>query len=495
MSKTDMPVSSPPTALPSFWRRRRRSIIGLSLLVVCVAAALVYNQVRSRAKLEEAFAETDQLDPGWRIQELEAKRLAVPDKENSALVLLAAKQQLPPRWPVWKDQSFPENKDRTQEQVDALQQAFEAPEPAVQLRQSEQQVLRAELKRAAPALAEARKIVELPHGRYPVEYTKEGIPTVLAHTQDARLFANLFAYDALNRAQEKDIDGALESCRGMVRASDSIGDEPTMVSMLARMDIRYLALRRMERVLAQGQASEASLAAMQHLLEAEEKLPLFWIGMRGQRACTDAVMQALQNGAITLAQVPNLSEGLVGVAALDRARMPVLPGSINYQRASLLSWHNAVVGMVENLKTEALRLGLEFQETKARNLPALAYLLHTDCPSMGNIWLLDQASLRSAITLIAAERYRQANGRWPKLLDELVPAYLAKVPSDVYTLKPLSMQRLSRGIVVYSVGERGAHDMLMMGQVAQGGPGTRGTDSAFRLWDVESRRQEPKPEK
>src|SRR5581483_4509861 len=181
---------------------------------------------------------------------------------------------MPSQWPVWQDKSFPENKNRSEQEVLALQKVFANPDPPVQLRDNELQLLREELKRAAPALAEARKVIDLPHGRYPIEYSKDFLSTVVPHTQDARTFANLLAYDAMLRAQDKDVDGALTSCGGILRVSDSIGDEPTAISMIVRIGIRQLALRQIERVLAQGEPTEASLASIQQLLEAEEKEPL-----------------------------------------------------------------------------------------------------------------------------------------------------------------------------------------------------------------------------
>src|SRR5260370_35175992 len=134
------------------------------------------------------------------------------------------------------------------------------------------------------------------------------------------------------------MDGALTSCRGILRVNDSIGDEPMMASMLLRMEIRQLALRQIQRVLAQGQPSEASLAAIQQLLEAEEKEPLLLIGLRGERAGMDTLMQAIQNGDVPLAR---LYQGQGGqVYSIAGARTLLLPGSINYDRAALLRWYN-----------------------------------------------------------------------------------------------------------------------------------------------------------
>ena len=85
-----------------------------------------------------ALAETDRLDPGWRLEELEARRVKIPDKENSALHILAVKKLMPGNW--GGDPQFNEL---------FAQEVSEA-----QLNEAQVKALRAELGRAAAALAE-----------------------------------------------------------------------------------------------------------------------------------------------------------------------------------------------------------------------------------------------------------------------------------------------------------------------------------------------------
>src|SRR5439155_22126196 len=67
----------------------------------------------------------------------------------------------------------------------------------------------------------------------------------------------------------------------------------------------------------------------------------------------------------------------------------------------------------------------------------------------------DEAKFRAAVVALAAERFRQAEGRWPTSLDELVPQYLAAVPRDPFDLRPLKLARRPDGLVIYSVGPDG----------------------------------------
>ena len=57
------------------------------------------------------------------------------------------------------------------------------------------------------------------------------------------------------------------------------------------------------------------------------------------------------------------------------------------------------------------------------------------------------------------ERFRIAHdGKLPSALAELVPQYLAAVPTDPFDGKPLRFRPLAKGFVVYSLGEDGDDD-------------------------------------
>lgn len=56
---------------------------------------------------------------------------------------------------------------------------------------------------------------------------------------------------------------------------------------------------------------------------------------------------------------------------------------------------------------------------------------------------------------LALERYRRKHGEFPKRLEDLAPQFLARIPSDGFTGKPLKYQSDGKGVLVYSVG----HDL------------------------------------
>jgi hypothetical protein len=135
--------------------------------------------------LQAAIAEADRLDPRWRLEDVEADQTVVPDAENSATVVIAAKQLLPAKWPFWDSPAVPEDPPGTGQKREALQKSFGDLGPHRQLNDEQTTALRAEVTRAAGALAEARKLVDLPLGRYPITYSVDWLGTLMPHVQDA----------------------------------------------------------------------------------------------------------------------------------------------------------------------------------------------------------------------------------------------------------------------------------------------------------------------
>jgi hypothetical protein len=84
-----------------------------------------------------------------------------------------------------------------------------------------------------------------------------------------------------------------------------------------------------------------------------------------------------------------------------------------------------------------------------------------------------QRNLHLAFALVA---YQRDHGHYPAKLEELAPKYLAKIPDDLFSGKPLLYRLEGQGILFYSIGPNG---------VDEGGRGadddTRGDDLSVRL--------------
>src|SRR5438445_409940 len=129
--------------------------------------------------------------------------------------------------------------------------------------------IRALMKDSPEALAEARKLRFMPKGRMPIKYTPDLISTMVEPAQHARTVCAFLQCDAALRTHDGDFDGAIESCRAMLNAARSVGDEPFLICLLVRCACIHLTLDALERTLAQGEPSEKALAEMQAALEQE----------------------------------------------------------------------------------------------------------------------------------------------------------------------------------------------------------------------------------
>ena len=222
----------------------------------------------SNHALQRVIDETNRSDPNWQLLELEAQRAVIPDEQNSAINLMNATRLMPPNWPRWDFAEESDMKNLSPDELEELRENFLKATPTVQLNAQQVAALRKELKRASAALAELHQIADKPRGRYPITYAKNFISTSPPHTPETRILAELLSYDALVRAQDRNLDGALTACRCIIHAQRAIGDEPMLISLLVRMALHRLALGDLERILAQGESAEAALAPMQKLLGA-----------------------------------------------------------------------------------------------------------------------------------------------------------------------------------------------------------------------------------
>jgi hypothetical protein len=451
--------------------------IGLILLVLigAVIAGYSYFCHTVNRQLEEAIAEVDQRDPGWRWEDLEESRKDIPDNRNGALQVLVAANLLPRLWPEWE-----------------FKLQFHHLRPEVQLDPRQVAALRAELDTVKPALAQARKMTDFPEGRYPVRPQRNfffrHVPD-LPHLRQTYAVGQLLYFDGLLRAQENKLDEALESCRAAANVGRSVGDEPTSISQLTRTDRFYQACQLIERILAQGQTGSPGLAALQSLLEDEDKQPLFLIMARGERAFYHRVLEAIEVGDITFEEVterdpPRSFTGRVDTyVTRDRIK------SGHAQMLKLLTKYVDIARLPDHEWGPPLdALDAEVRDTPPS--PALVFFRVVPLSQVPKFIQINHARLRCAVAALAVERFRLARGRWPGKPAELVPAFLARWPDDPFDGQPLRFRRLPDGVVIYSVGPDGKDDG---GNLARNNPNEPGTDLGFRFWDVDQRRQPPRP--
>lgn len=474
-------------------RPRRRRLIGclvagaLLLLAVYGGLALFWDR-----ELTDALAEAERDIPHWRMYDLEDARAVLPEEENSSELIVSIKALTPRYWPIWYLDPPPTQSD-TQPLEDrvAFEERLRRRPPNVRLDEEQKRVFRAECDRAACAIHLSRALVDYPRGRHPLKLAPDGISTLLPRTQEARQVGGLLEPDIDLRAEEGDLVGALESCHAVLNAARSMGDEPYLISCLVRIALRAIAVRKLERVLAQGEPPTEALAALQRQLEEEDEYPLLLQGARGDRAMLDTLLEGVQEGRVPvnhLVQQVRVNTGASRRWAELSVRASVL--AVKPQRAECLRLMNRYVAIAARPPEDQEDAMTLLFDDMARTKPLVRQLIH---PAAEKCYYASQRShvdLRCAVLMLAMERFRQAHQRWPTTPDELVPAYLARAPRDPHDGGPLRCLRREDGWVIYSPGRDKMDDGGNVWPISA----EAGSDWGYRLWDVAARRQPPSPD-
>jgi hypothetical protein len=458
-------------------RRRRRLLwllIGLAAVVPAVVGFYAYIDYARERDLRAAVEEADRLDPGWRFEALEAARADVPAGENGAALVLAAAAKMPGAWPAAPAAGGAGLEERLADLAPR-----ERPDDA------ELKLLRSELGLVAGALDGARGLADRPRGRYTVAWSGDLVGTMMTHVQQVREVALMLALDARLRAFDGDRDGALRSCRAELNAGRSLGDEPAPISQFVRASWSRRAVRAVEAVLAQGEASPKSLEGLQRALTEEAEEPTQLAAARASRVFYDQAFAAMRSGKMTRANFGLRSSvfGPTGDNFIDGSRARAC-------QAAYLHYGNELVEIAK-LPDDGQQDRLKSLTPPSQQLPLLLDALSRgeDGLSVWRAFHRTKAELRCAAAALAAERYRLATKHWPERLDELVPDYLPAVPADPFDGRPLRLRRLDDGIMVYSVGPDGTDNG---GNLDRKDGRTPGTDLGFQLWDVGRRGSAPR---
>jgi hypothetical protein len=462
--------------IPSRVLREIGAVLGL--VVLFLLAMFCQHWHEAREEVAEAVAETNQRDPGWRIEDLEAQRQLPAPEQNSALQVLAVKPLLPRLWRLRPAGPPGENRNWV---WDVLR--HDRP-PQCQLNEPQTRQLRADLERFGPALAEARKLVDMPEGRYPLTWTADVGSTQCPWSDALDSARDLLRLDAVLRGQDNEADAALISARALLNVGRSLGEEPFFRAPEERLGCRFDAVGTIERTLAQGQPSEATLAATQDAVRDEESVPLFLLHFRGDRTVKHWFLTEVDNGNHRLSEagcVP--SRGVRSHLETWFYR----PDAMHVHARYLQAMNEAV---------EIARLPLEEQAPRYQLWrKEYGHVENVGNGLTGPGWteaalLTGHARLRCALIALAAERYRRQHAAWPQSLADLVPQYLKAVPLDPFDGKPLRYRRTDSGAVGYSVGEDAHDDGGDLNRPPNGGAPR---DIVFTLWNVDQRRQLPKP--
>ncbi len=480
------PATAAKTKPRKRWYRsptRWLTLLLLFTLVGAVGGAYVWQIVAER-RLQAALDRAVELDGVWTWDDMQEQRAEIPDGQNAALQLEIALNLLPPDWSG----------------DDGIARDARDLAPATALTDEQRARVFKELHRLTKALAEARGLAPLSTGRFPPRPQEEWLTGQRSDaTTRAAIAAKLLTLDAILQAHDKNLGQALASTRAALVAGRSVGDDPDSSQQAQRLACQRLACQTLERVLAQGEADDPSLAAAQKLFADESMQPAAVHYQRGYRAWVKAVREAKQE-APAEAEEGDDEEAWKLPPTLQR----LVPYADDARQWLARGWH------LENeaLETETLTAAVEVAKLPLDEQPAaLEELVDRTNRLRSESWpqwrylkglmavgpaiqvaqgfQASQTRLRCAATALAAERYRLVNGHWPHSFEEMAE-FLPEVPLDPYDGQPLRMRKTDDGLVIYSIGRDKIDDNGIFDAKGTNRPGT---DIVMRLWDVDKRRQ------
>lgn len=465
------PVSAPPKRPP--WSRRRKVIVAmLVLLGVGVGGFWLFN----RAGAIRRDTELDALRAAGRpitIDELDSRRIKIPDAANSALKIVPLFDDLDKRvarlpLPVFGDLGADWaglGERLSPEMLELIGRYLDA---------------RADL------LAKLHDAAKLKQGAYPVAWAPDGISTLLPHLQHVRTAVRLLSLEALYRANRGDMDGAMDSSLAAFRVAGSIGDEPLLICVLVRIAGEGAALDALEQVLALGKPDDAWLIRFRaELAPMADDNRLLVDACDGERVSILTFFGELKKGRASLASVNSGPQTVsAGQAIFWKLTSGYLDMNVSqYLRQMRPSWTAA------NLPLKDYIRALKASDATIQNLSAFYAFARMLTPSMGGAaerFAESRMRIRATIAALDAEAFYRRQGHWPARLDDLLraPDLPAGMLADIFNGdKPMKYLVRDDGCVIYSVGRDGVDN----GGDVTGPKGTKRTDIGFQLLSPQRR--------
>lgn len=468
--------------IPPISRRRRWLLIAVGLApLLLVIGGLAYIEFCVNTRLAAAIAAADLADPGWRLDDIYDDRDIPLDDENSAVIVADVHEMLPENW-LWVEKTRVGGDEEAAERYERINAAL-VHDPNRLVDVPTRAAIEFEVERLATAIDLARRLADWPSGGTDLDRPLNPLETPLPHTQNTRDVARLLNVDVLARSLDGEPDGAIESCRALLNSGRSIGDEPLTISMLVRFALDGLAIEAIERALAMGEPSDASLGLLQDLLAVEDAVPHLLIGCRGERAMFAAMMERLASGELPI-------DALSGGPGKNRQGPMSLQGAWMFRE-------NESIGLEIFQKAIAAAAGpvegriakFDFFEKELKQVPpwrgGMVRLMMPTISSEAVAESRVKSLLRCAMAAVAAERFRRAHGMWPASLEALVPVFLPSLPIDPFGGGPILMARRDDGLTIYA---RGLDNEDDGGRVLRRyGPSDKHFDLGIRLYDVDAR--------
>ena len=386
-------------------------------------------------------------------EELDAWYPRVPDAENGALVLTQALARVPRR-----NHDDPYVANDADEVACVYSRITGAKGPT----DADTESARILVEHHDKTLSLLRDAVRLKRSRFSVQLTN-GSYTLLPHLSPLKAGSQLLALAALQSAQTGDHAKAAEALDTAFLLSDSLKQEPTLVSQLARMSCVNVARDALASCLCQTDFTSNELQRLAATISGQMNSPGHARALPGELAVGLDLFRYTRSWPVYWDSVQALGEkppwwhydALKLRTSFYFYKFSANDAADKLHFLKTFSSFGAVFALQENERP----LAFDRKSTDSYMVQANKGYLVSDnfIPTFKRTYIGEMKTVglqRSALTALALERFRlDSGGSVPESLDALVPKYFPAVPLDPFDGKPLRYIRHGKGYVVYSVGD------------------------------------------
>ena len=314
--------------------------------------------------------------------------------------------------------------------------------------------------------------VKFPTAYYRVDWN--GYDTLLPHLTRLRAISRMLAVSAWVAAEEGRTADAMRDVRAGYAMGDSLGREPGVISLLVSMACQSIAQSAFTRVAARNEIGSSDLEALQRDLEGQAENLTTHFAYEGELATVCDLVDEIGRGEKDIGYLLELVENTHGEMEAQAgyskmvkkvcAAMPALytRGYMKANEEFAIRYMLALINQADNSTPEEMAQSLGKEHPLDRELQGSWLVLARGVlPALGRVTVQTESNrvrLSAAAAGCAAMRYKNDKGEWPETLEALVPDYMAKVPVDPFTAKPLIYAKKDGGVVIYSVGENRKDD-------------------------------------
>lgn len=318
------------------------------------------------------------------------------------------------------------------------------------------------LESSRPVMDEIERAVRRPKSQFPIHY-EDNAGAILPHLSLLKQLSKIFSLRAQVRLSSGDSAGAMQDATTTLLLSDSIRDEPFLISGLVRIAMFNEALWPIWKGLSSRVWNEVELRKLQSELGQLHFLASYQHCLRGERIMGIDYANALEHER-DLKQIIHRQTGLFDDTWVHQPWF--FPrGWFDHNKAVMVDLDDQY--LLPAIDVVKQRFYPKQMRTYADHVDSVLehdwkLFVYNDIHSFSREapikFAVAQTQANLAIIACALERYSFKEGHYPETPAALVPAYVAVLPHDLIDGNPLRYRAAGRGYLLYSIGYNGTDD-------------------------------------